>query len=444
MAQLLVDTTAASGNAALQARARRVIPGGTSRLHNFYRPHPIWAHHATGCRVTDEDGIERLDFLNNMTSLIHGHAHPAINAAVVAQLERGSAFSEPARAEVELAELLVDRVPSIEQIRFANSGTEAVMMALKLARAFTGRSRIAKFEGFYHGYYDYAQVSYASTSSNWGDAQAPASVPSSAGLSDSVLEDVVVLPFNDESDTEDLLASHAESLAAVIVDPACQRAGFPHAQPGFSTFLREVTRRYGILLVYDEVISFRVAYAGGQGLHGGEPDLTTLGKIIGGGLPIGAVGGRSDIMALLDPSEGPAKVASGGTFSANPLSMTAGATAMRLLDTEALDRLNALGDQLRTRGTRVFAELGEPGQVAGEGSLFRILLTNSVINNYRDLVRTQASAERIARLHKLLLEEGVIVGTNLLGCLSTPMTELEVDSFVEALRRAIQRLVVDG
>src|SRR5438309_1008550 len=173
-------------SAALYEEACNYIPGGTSRLHNYFRPHPIYIRSGSGCRVTDVDGVERIDFLNNMTSLIHGHAHPAINAALSDQLGRGTAYSEPCEAEVSLARLLVQRVPAIKKIRFANSGTEAVMMALKLARSFTGRGMIAKFEGFYHGYYDYVQVSYAPNASNWGPQQAPASVASSGGLAGSV------------------------------------------------------------------------------------------------------------------------------------------------------------------------------------------------------------------------------------------------------------------
>jgi glutamate-1-semialdehyde 2,1-aminomutase len=341
---------------------------------------------------------------------------------------------------VRLARLLVERVASLDKIRFANSGTEAVMMAIKLARAFTGRSRIAKFEGFYHGYYDYAQVSYSSGPANWGPAGAPASPPSSGGLADSVPGDVLTLPYNDRAAVARLLEEHGRSLATLIVDPLSNRAGFPAPADGFLPFLRQITRDLGIVLIYDEVISFRVAYAGAQGKYGGDPDLTAFGKIIGGGLPVGALGGRDAIMALLDPRRGPPVVASGGTFSGNPLSMAAGLAAMEQLTPAAYDRLDRLGHFLRTRATAAFAAAGVPGQLAGDGSLFRILLTTNQVTDYRSSLDGALPAGQLARLHRSLLDEGVIVSSSGLGCLSTPMGEAEVDAFVAALTRALARL----
>ena len=266
---------------------------------------PIYAQSGNGCYLTDVEGVERVDYLNNMTALIHGHANPTINNAIIDQLQRGTAFSEPAEPELDLARLLVTRVPALEKIRFANSGTEAVMLAVKLARTFTGRSRIAKFEGFYHGYYDYVQVSYSSQPDSWGPADAPHSVASSGGLADSVESDVLTLPYNDREAVTRLLEQHGAEIAALLYDPLCNRSGFPLPQDDFLAFLREITRDYGIVLISDEVISFRVSYQGGAARFGGEPDLTVFGKIIGGGLPIGAVGGSAEIMALLDPTEGP-------------------------------------------------------------------------------------------------------------------------------------------
>ena len=424
----------------LYEEARRYLPGGTSRLHYYFPPHPIYARRAHGCIVEDVDGVERLDFLNNMTSLIHGHGNVAVKAAIVEQLDRGTAFSEPSEPEVGLARLLVERVPSLEQIRFANSGTEAVMMAIKLARAFTGRSRIAKFEGFYHGYYDYVQVSYASTPTNWGPEDEPATTPSSGGLADGVLGDVLTLPYNRPEAVERLLARHGRDVAALIVDPLSNRAGFPRPAAGFFPFLRQITRDLGIVLVYDEVISFRIAYDGAQGKYGGEPDLTAFGKIIGGGLPVGAVGGRAEIMALLDASAGAPVVASGGTFSGNPLTMAAGLAAMAQLTPAVYGRLDELGERLRTRATAALAAAGVPGQLTGDGSLFRILLTANPVTDYRSSLAGALPASQMARLHRLLLDEGVIVSNSGLGCLSTPMDETHVDAFVAALNRALAKL----
>ena len=429
-----------SATARLYEEASRYLPGGTSRLHYYFRPYPIFARSGNGCRVTDVEGVERIDLLNNMTALIHGHRHPRINEAILEQLELGTAFSEPAEPEVRLARLLVERIPSIEKIRFANSGTEAVMMSVKLARAFTGRSRIAKFEGFYHGYYEYAQVSYNSGPGNWGPESEPASVASSGGLADSVVDDVLVLPFNDRDAVERLFAESGKSIAALLMDPMSNRAGFPRPADGFFDFLRQITREYGIVLIFDEVISFRVGLAGGQGKYGGDPDLTTYGKIIGGGLPVGAVGGRNEIMALLDPSHGPAKVVSGGTYSGNPLTMAAGLASMELLTPEVYVRLDQLGERLRTRANAVFAEHGESAQLSGDGSLFRLLMTDRPIVDYRDSLEGAAQSARLSQLHLNLLDEGFIVSNSGLGALSTPMNEDEVDQFVAGLGRALDRL----
>ncbi len=339
---------------------------------------------------------------------------------------------------------MVERVHSLDKIRFANSGTEAVMMAIKLAREFTGRSRIAKFEGFYHGYYDYIQVSYSSTPAKWGPPESPASVASSGGLAESVPDDVLVLPFNDQRSVEKLLERNGRSVAALILDPLSNKAGFPLPGEGFFHFLRDITRAYGILTIYDEVISFRLAFGGAQEKFGGAPDLTTFGKIIGGGLPVGAVGGREEVMSLLDASKGSPRIASGGTYSANPLTMAAGLAAMEQMTPPVYSRLKQLGEALRKRANQVFAQAREPAQLAGDGSLFRLLMTADPVVDYRSSVRKAAPAERFNRLHRNLLEEGIIISKEGLGCLSTPMGEGEVDQFIQGLERAMAKLKKAG
>lgn len=423
----------------LHRSASALIPGGTSRLHYFYQPHPIYAARGQGCRLTDVDGVERLDFLNNFTAMLHGHADADVNAAIIDQLQRGTSWSEPGEAEYHLAQLLMSRVPSLERIRFANSGTEAVMMAIKLAREFTGRSRLAKFEGHYHGYYDYVQVSVATPPAVWGADDEPASVAVSGGLARSVTDDVVVLPWNNREATERLLERHGASIAALILDPAANRGGMALPEPGFLDFLRDITRRLGIVLIYDEVISFRVAYGGAQGRFGGTPDLTVYGKVIGGGLPVGAVGGRTEIMAMLDPTAGKARVESGGTFSGNPLTMVAGYAALAKWTPDAVDRLNALGARLRERVDAVFAQEGEEAQLAGDGSLFRLMLTRAHIRDYRTAVRTEQPMARMTDIHRRLMADGIIISRIGLGCLSTPMGDAEIDAFVDAVRRAVRR-----
>ena len=428
-----------SATAKLYAEASQYIPGGSSRVHYHFHPSPIYAKSAAGCYLTDAEGVERLDFLNNMTALIHGHGNPAVKQALVDQIERGTAFSEPAEEEIALARLMNERVSSVEQIRFGNSGTESVMLAIKLARAYTGRSMIAKFEGFYHGYYDYAQISNGVAGLNLGDESAPRSVAGSGGLADSVSEDVLVLPFNNRPAVERLLEEHHQSIAALILDPLSNRAGFVRPAEGFLNFLREITSEYGIVLIFDEVICFRISYGGAQGAYGGDPDLTVFGKIIGGGLPVGAVGGRRDIMALLDPSIGNPPVASGGTFSANPLTMVAGFAALEQMTPAEYERLAQLGRRLREEGTSIIAAAGVRGQITGDGSVFRILFTDEPISNYRSSARQAAAPAFIANFHLNLLDEGVIISKAMLGCLSTPMGDQEVDFFLAALERSIHR-----
>ncbi len=429
-----------SATAHLYEEARQYIPAGTSRIHYYFRPYPIYAKSGKGCYVTDADGVQRLDFLNNMTSLIHGHGNAAVKQAIIDQLERGTAFSEPTEQELGLARLMCERVDTLDQIRFANSGTEAVMMAIKLARAYTGRSRIAKFEGFYHGYYDYVQVSFNPTPANWGSEDEPNSVPSSGGLADSVPGDIVVMPYNNREAVERILAKHGHTIACLITDPLSNRGGFPLPAPGFPDFLREITKAYGIVLISDEVISFRLAYGGAQAKYGGSPDLTTYGKIIGGGLPVGAVGGRADIMGLLDASAGAPRVISGGTFSANPLTMAAGYACMSQMMPAMYAHLDHIGERLRRESNALLARMGENAQLTGDGSLFRILMTREPVTDYRSSVLKASDPSRFARLHLNLLDEGVVISKEGLSCLSTPMTDSEVDYFVGALERAVQRL----
>ena len=319
-----------SRSAELFERARRYLPGGNTRTTVFTPPHPYYLREGQGCRLTDVEGQTRLDFLNNYTSLLHGHGRPEVVAAAQAQVARGTAFAGPTEFEVGLAELIATRVPAIEQIRFTTSGSEAVMMAVKAARAATGRPKIAKFEGCYHGTYDVAEVSVGPAVDAAGPADEPVGVSESAGLAPGTLENVVVLPFNNPAAVERIVERQAGQLAAVLVDPMPNQAGLPEPEPGFLPFLRELTRRHGILMIADEIISFRLGYHGASHRFGIVPDLITLGKIIGCGFPVGAVGGSADVMSVFDPTTGKPRVPHGGTFNANPGTMAAGLAAMQL------------------------------------------------------------------------------------------------------------------
>ena len=415
-----------SGSRALWERALASLPGGNTRTTVFHDPHPVYLVRGDGCRVTDADGVERIDFISNYTSLILGHCHPLVVEAVQEQATRLMSAAAPSELEIELAERLRERLPSVERIRFTNSGTEATMLALRAARAFTGRTVVAAFAGGYHGSHDAA-------------ASIPADVtlpPGAPGVPPALAGEIVVAPFNDLAATRAALEPRLDDLAAVVVEPVLGAGGVVPATDEFLHFLRELTREAGSLLVFDEIISFRVGYNGAQGRYGVAPDLTTLGKIIGGGLPIGAFGGRADVMALFDPRS-PDAIGHGGTFNANPLSMAAGLATLEGLTADRYASLEALTGGLAGALEALFAELGLPGQVTRAGSLFNVHFTEHRIRNHGDV--RAADTQRLHELHLGLLERGILFTPRGMGCLSTPMGTAEVDAFVEATRATLAR-----
>ena len=433
----------ASESQSLYTRARRSLPGGNTRTTVYMQPYPIYAASGSGCRVCDVDGNVLIDCINNFTALIHGHAHPVLAAAAHAQIDLGTAFGMPTRSEVELAEYLAERVPGIEQIRFTNSGTEAVMMALKAARAYTGRAKIAKVEGAYHGSYDYAETSLESGPENWG-VDAPASIAYSRGTPASVLSDVVVIPFNDVIAAEAILRQHGAELAGVLIDPVPNRVGLVPASPPFLAMLRRVTNELGVLLIMDEVITLRLGQGGAQKRLGISPDLTTVGKIMGGGFPVGGVAGRAEIMQVFDPSQGRPAVPHGGTFSANPMSMTCGLAAMKLLDDAAYTDLDRKGDNLRAALNQAFADVGTPGQATGVGSLLKLHLHDRPITNYRDAFPDAAQRAAMNKLNVAILNEGILMASYGLIALSTPMSDADISQIGEGVHSALKRLKREG
>ena len=432
-----------SRSQALYTRALASLPGGNSRTTVFMKPYPIYAQRGEGCRVWDVDGNVFIDCINNFTSLIHGHPHPALVKAATDQIARGTAFGLPTESEIDLAELLAARLPSVDQLRFANSGTEAVMMALKAARAFTGRPKIAKCEGAYHGSYDYAEVSLDPTPEVWG-RNAPVSVAYAKGTPENVLADVVTIPFNDPEAAASLIREHGAELAAVLVDPMPNRAGLVPADKAYLEALRAVTREVGALLIFDEVITFRLGYHGAQGLWGIDPDLTTLGKIMGGGFPVGAIGGRAEVMTVFDPRHGKPALPHGGTFSANPVTMRAGLAAMQLLDEAAFKHLDALGDAVRDGINAAFRRHGVPGRAVGLGSLLKIHFAEREIRDYRSAYTTEQEAKRQAVFNSGLLNRGILAAGYGLMALSTPMSAAEADAIVAAADQSLAEVAVGG
>jgi glutamate-1-semialdehyde 2,1-aminomutase len=419
---------------ALFEEANRHLVGGTTRTSVFFPPYPFYVAEASGARVVDLDGNVLIDFLNNYTSLLHGHAWPPIVAAVERQVRRGSAYSAPSELEVQLARLVQDRLPSLERLRFTSSGSEAVMFALRLARAATGRRRIAKFEGGFHGSHELAQISVTPVPAEAGPAEAPRSLPSSAGIPADWAEDVLVLPFNDLAATERLLARQAESVAALIVEPIMGAGGVIAPRPGFLRGLRELTERLAILLVFDEIVTLRVAAGGAQALYGVRPDLTTLGKIVAGGFPMAAFGGRADLMALLDP-RGRGAIPQSGTFNGAAVCCAAGLAGYGGFTPEVQAHIDGLGEDLRRRTNALFRRLGVAAHAVGVGSLFNLHFTERPPECYRDAVAGDRS--RLAVLALALMTRGIFLPPRGMGCISSVMTAADVDAFVAALEAAL-------
>ena len=383
--------------------------------------------------MTDVDGNRYLDCNNNFASIIVGHADPAIAAAVGARMARGTAFSLPNDAEIDLAELLCSRVESFDLIRFCNSGTEAVMGALKAARAYTGRPNVIKVEGAYNGTYDHAEASQSPDPTNWGDAAAPATVPYAVGTPASVSDEVGIISFNDAEGARAAIRRDGDRLAAVLLDVMPNRVGMPVIQPEFIAAIRETTREVGALLVLDEVITFRLGHAGAQTLLGIDPDITSLAKIIGGGFPVGAIAGKQGPMATFTRVSGDrAKVPSSGTFAANPITMTAGHAAMAQLDHDAFARLNAIGEAIRSGLRLLFETAGVKWQVAGAGSLFRVHPHTRTIRNYRDSHLSSDEATEITGFGLRMQAHGVYFIAESLGCLNLATSDDDVEHFLAA------------
>ncbi|NQT65027.1 MAG: aspartate aminotransferase family protein, partial [FCB group bacterium] len=414
-------------NEEIYKQACKVLPGGVSRNTVFHKPHPYYVAKASGCYVIDIDGIQRIDFANNMASLIHGHANPQIVDAVTEQLRKGTAYTMATEAEVAFAQLLCDRVPSFDKIRFMNSGTEAVMAMIKASRAYTGRAKIAKAEGAYHGTYDFAEISQTANPSNWGDVNKPNSVPLANGTPQGVLDDVVIFPFNDIERAISILDQNAENIACVLIDPVPHRVGLIHANTDFIEAMYKWTRKNGALLVFDEVVTLRVNYSGAQDNYSVKPDLTALGKMIGGGFPVGALAGRAEIMKVLDPSESKLLFPHSGTFSANPITMIAGRVAMELFDEEAVLKLNALTQKAINQIKEAIKLVDIPISITGAGSMFRIHLTAIPPTSYREAFQTKEAAILIRKLLDYLFISEKIMMVNTCTCMfSTAITQKEV------------------
>ena len=415
---------------ALHERAVKGMPGGTTRTTTYFDPYPLYIDRGEGCRIWDADGTERIDMLGNYTAMILGHAHPKVVEAISRQAARGTAFAAANPIEVELATLLCERVPSLDLVRFCNSGTEATMFAMRLARSFTGRPKIARIEGGYHGTHDYAEVSTHPDPAKAGPSDRPTATPDSIGTPQWVLDTSVVLPFNNPDAAEQILREDGDQVAAVILEPIIGAGGVIAATNEFIKRLRSVTRELGMLLIFDEVISLRVSPGGAQQLYGVTPDLTTLGKIIGGGLPVAAFGGRADVMELLDPRLEP-NLPQGGTYNGNPLGMAAGVAALKELTPDVYEELNRKGARVKDQLAEVFASHRISAQVNGAGSLLAIHFTDVPVTDYRTKATSNATITHDFFL--AMVNHGVLMAPRAMGALSTPMGEDDIQQFVDAV-----------
>lgn len=421
---------------ALYQRACEVIPGGVNspvRAFNGVGGEPLFIHHAAGARMFDTRGKSYIDYVCSWGPMIMGHAHPDVVDAVTAAAVLGTSFGAPTTAEVDLAELLVEMVPSVEQIRLVNSGTEATMSAIRLARGFTGRDKIIKFEGCYHGHADSLLVKAGSGALTLG-------VPSSPGVPAALANLTLTLPFNDIAATEQLLSEQGDQIACIIVEPVAGNMGCIPPQPGFLTALRNLCDAHGVVLIFDEVMcGFRVAIGGAQTLYGVMPDLTTLGKVIGGGLPVGAFGGRTEIMQQLAPV-GP--VYQAGTLSGNPLATAAGLTTLDLLRRPGqFDEIVKTTEILITGIRQLAQKRAIPLVVNQVGTMFGLFFTDaSAIFDFA--CACASDTDRYAKFFHLLLQEGVYLAPSAYetGFLSAAHTEEEIRLTLRAMDSVFQRL----
>lgn len=407
---------------ALHVRAREVMPGGDTRSGTFHAPYPLFISQGDGCWLTDADGRRHLDTLYNFTSLLHGHAFPPIVEAINAQAARGTVHGTANALQVELAEVLRQRVPSVERLRFCNSGTEATLGAIRAARAFTGKPAILKMAGGYHGSHDPVSIAMSA-----GAGDLP------PGITAGVAGEVIVGAFNDLDRTAALVRRHRDRLAAVIVEPMLG-SGAIVADAAFLHGLRAVTAECDMLLILDEVITFRLGVGGLQGVFGITPDLTSFGKIMGGGLPVGAFGGRADVMATFDPSR-PGAIAHSGTYNGNAATMAAGLVALAHFDDAAVRALNATGDALRARLNAVIADAAIDAVVTGYGSLMQLHLTAPPVPTPEAALA--ADGRFVKLMHLALANRGVFSSTRQLYVVPTVVTPAHLDHFVAAFADAL-------
>ena len=421
----------------MSREARKYLPGGDTRTATFYLPYASFMEGGKGAYMFDVDGHKLLDFQGNYTSLIHGHAHPETVEAVRDQIAKGSAYAAPFELQWKLGQLLCERYPALDMVRFCNSGTEATMHAVRAARAFTGKDKVIKTEGGYHGTTDIFEASVDPDLNEAGPLDAINVIPESLGVSKNAPKDVLVVPFNDIVRTRKMVEEHADEVACVIIEPVMGSAGQITPDPEWLRALREVTAENGVLLIFDEVVTGRLSTGGAHKFYGITPDLISLGKIIGGGIPVGAFGGRKDIMDLYDPRKG--QMYHSGTFNGNAITMAAGYATMKAYDEEKAAYVNALGSRFAEGLKGIFKELSIDMQVSGVGSIYNTLFTKKLVRNYRDVATAHEELNKILFLD--LITRGVFNAERGMFAMNTAMTEADVDFGLDMVKAALKDML---
>lgn len=415
--------------------AVNLMPGGVNspvRAFKSVNMDPLFIESAKDARVKDVDGNEYLDYVLSWGPLILGHSDDEVVEAIKTQAEKGSSFGAPTAVENELAKLVIDRVPSVEMLRFVSSGTEATLAALRLARGYTNRNKILKFEGCYHGHSDSLLIKA-------GSGVATLGLPDSPGVPEGTAKNTVTVPFNDKESLKLAFEHYGDEIAAVIMEPVAGNMGVVPPVNDYLQFVRDITKEYGSLLIFDEVMTgFRVGYNCAQGYFGIDPDITCLGKVIGGGLPVGAFGGKREIMERIAPA---GDIYQAGTLSGNPLAMTAGLHTLKQLNEDSYTHFNKLGDMIEEGLTKVFKDFNVPFTVNRAGSMIGFFLTDGPVENFDDA--NGADLDLFAKLYPELIKEGVYLPPSQFEgmFISTKHTEEDIKFTIEAFRNALSRIV---
>lgn len=428
-----IEHTPISGRAF--KKAVKYLAGGETRTVSYYPPYPLTMESGKECRLIDVDGNCYYDFLNNYTSLIHGHANEKISNAISDAAKKGTAVPAGIEEQVKLAELLCERVPCVDSVRFCNSGTEATLFATRAAKVYTGKNGIVKMLGGYHGTTDMMEYN---VSPPIMDYEHPENMlipkPDIRGVSDKLAEEMYIVPYNNLAAAEKVLSGHADDIAGVIVEPFLGAGGVIPAKKEYLEGLRTLTRKYNVLLIFDEVQALRLSEGGAQKMYGVTPDIAAFGKIIGGGLPVGAVGGRRDIMEVFNAA-GKDPVTQSGTFNGNRATMAAGYAALMQYKQADCDRLEQLAIRLQTKMEDAIRSVGMEGCVTRAGSLMNYHFIKGIPQNYTDV--TLENKELCKIVHLEMLKRGIFLAPRGLIALSTPMDERVIDICADAFRDSL-------